>query len=91
MAPQLAHLMRVGAVRVETAARRMSRRDLDTFFLGTGCLAISGHFLETPRGVCTNKPLSNLQAEGQKVNPKALLGRLDRYAARGVKEGHDPA
>ena len=45
MAPQLAHLMSAGAVRVETTARRISRRDLETFFLGTGCLAIMGHFL----------------------------------------------
>lgn len=71
MAPQLAHLVRVGAVRVETAARRMSRRDLETFFLGTGCLAILGHFLweyQPLGGVVLDKPFSNLQAEAQKVN-----------------------
>jgi hypothetical protein len=56
----------------------MSRRDLETFFLGTGCLAI-GRSLPFVKNnpiaeVAFGKPLSNLHAEAQKVNPGGLSG-----------------
>ena len=79
MEPQLAHLIRVGALRVDTAARRMSRRDLDTFFLGTGCLAILDSLpLDQTGKPASGKPLTSLSAEGGKVN-------LPGQAPEGIK------